>query len=327
MESCLECEGSTKGLIFLWKYQNNIIPTKVLLAKRMALPNSDTKCVWCKYVDESQEHLFWHCSFIKKIWLDIISWWGIKESGHQISLSNIWNGQHLFKKSICKMGWNITLAATLWSIWLARNRLIFEKVSVQHEELIYLIKYRVFHWCEAIDICKGPISSGWLIDPKVLLLADNRAKMKSLLNSEFDLIGFIDGAFYKDSFISKKAGLGGFFKNNKGDLVYIFSGPAKGECPLMVELEALEHLISEVNNSDKRLSKIIIYSDCQILVDAMNNLRHGLLSNLSLSVDHLRNIVPSLNIVFGKISRNLNDGADDLAKQGIARQYLVGGWF
>lgn len=307
-------------------FQNNIIPTKVLLAKRMNLPNFDTKCVWCKLMDESQEHLFWHCPMVKKIWREIRGWWGITNNSQQFSLSNLWSWQRLFKKSVSRMGWNISLAATLWSIWLARNQAIFENCVIKYEDLVYLIKYRVFHWCEAVGMCRGTINSCWLIDPECILLNDLKAKMTTLLNVDFDLVGFVDGAFFRDSFETKKAGIWGFFKNKQGEIVYIFSGPAKGECPLMVELEAMEHLIAKVDKSDKRNNKIIIYSDCQVLVEALENLKQGLNSSTSLIVDHLSKVVPALKISFGKISRNLNDGADDLAKQGIERRFLVGGW-
>lgn len=288
---------------------------------------TNSHCEWCKQMEETQDHMFWYCPWVKKVWLEIFKWWGLENKCHGFLISNIWSWQSVFGRSVLKVCWNISIAATLWSLWLTRNQIIFEKKSTNLEDLIYLIKFRVLKWSAAAGLCDDSLSPAWLLSPECTIRLKYRANLNCLLHGDFDLFCFADGAFFSNPDGSANAGVGGFIKNKDGEVLYIFSGPSEVNCPLRAEIEAITFLINLVAASQFRGSKIKLYTDCKPVIEALSKLKVGCFSNLTLEVDHLRDTLRWLSIDFGWISRNLNEGADDLARQGLNRAKLVGAWF
>ncbi|KAK1373514.1 hypothetical protein POM88_029707 [Heracleum sosnowskyi] len=64
-----------KILLFLWKLQWGIIPTRKFLSIRIQGFNS--VCAWCEVADESIDHLFWNCEVAFWAWEFIGKWWSI----------------------------------------------------------------------------------------------------------------------------------------------------------------------------------------------------------------------------------------------------------
>jgi hypothetical protein len=54
--------------LFLWKACNNILPTKINLAKRGVTP--DDKCPICKTEMETVNHSIWSCQSARDVWLE-----------------------------------------------------------------------------------------------------------------------------------------------------------------------------------------------------------------------------------------------------------------
>ncbi|KAL4385576.1 hypothetical protein GQ457_15G025080 [Hibiscus cannabinus] len=50
-----------------------------------------------------------------------------------------------------RIAWLISVAAALWTIWLARNEAIFKKTSTPLKEMLFLAKLRALMWCKASD--------------------------------------------------------------------------------------------------------------------------------------------------------------------------------
>ncbi|KAK1404363.1 hypothetical protein POM88_003968 [Heracleum sosnowskyi] len=121
------------------------------------------------------------------------------------------------------------MGATLWSIWLYKNQLVFEKKVIKFEELIFLNKFRVLKWCEASNLCKGLNQNHWMINPAGILLASFKKYVAPLPNNCSELWGYIDGSFISQARNTNVSmlGIGGFIKDLNGEVVFIFSSPSK----------------------------------------------------------------------------------------------------
>ncbi|KAI8535204.1 hypothetical protein RHMOL_Rhmol10G0155600 [Rhododendron molle] len=98
--------------------QERVATRSVLVSKNIVL--NDQSCPLCLQHQEKLNHLFLHC---------MANWW------FDTSYRNL-------EKHI----WEAYFYATIWSIWIMRNKLIFQNVTIGSEEVVDLIKYRVAMW-------------------------------------------------------------------------------------------------------------------------------------------------------------------------------------
>lgn len=210
--------------MFLWKYTKKILPTRSFLAIRIqeSLPNIN--CASCGLMVETQEHVFWHCYVAKQVWNDVFDWWGIGRKMHNQTIANIWNWQHLFQKQDQKLGWNIEIASCLWTLGVSRNQLVFNNKRSYLTEIKYLIKWRALKWCEAAGICKKSMSSIWFICPQNFISKTTIALNRLLFSNNRYIYIFVDGAFMRESFNTRKACIGGIFKDIEEKKLGIFMG-------------------------------------------------------------------------------------------------------
>ncbi|KAG5531062.1 hypothetical protein RHGRI_025876 [Rhododendron griersonianum] len=112
---------------FLWQLSHECLPVGDLLVRRGWQGTS--VCTLCKHHSESLVHLFLLCDFVRPIWFgsdlgilipstpnhSISFWLGwLHNMGHIMSL----HSRSFFSKISC----------TLWCIWLARNKAVFESI-------------------------------------------------------------------------------------------------------------------------------------------------------------------------------------------------------
>ncbi|KAI8548175.1 hypothetical protein RHMOL_Rhmol07G0252200 [Rhododendron molle] len=89
---------------------------------------------------------FLHCQFSWDVWSLLIDWWHVCWvcPGSLIDLFSWWKGRGF--KNLEKYLWETTFHATIWSVWLARNEIVFNNASWRVEDLGQLIKTRVAMW-------------------------------------------------------------------------------------------------------------------------------------------------------------------------------------
>ncbi|KAI8562137.1 hypothetical protein RHMOL_Rhmol03G0011400 [Rhododendron molle] len=110
--------------IFSWLALQGRVATRSVLAHRNMLQEGQVPlCPLCSLSEETPEHLFLHY---------LASWW------FDNSFRNL--ERHV---------WEVTFFASLWSLWLARNDIIFNNVSRSASEVGELIKTRVAMWIKA----------------------------------------------------------------------------------------------------------------------------------------------------------------------------------
>ncbi|PON67213.1 WD repeat containing protein [Parasponia andersonii] len=86
-------------------------------------------CVLCKKDSESQDHLFLHCEFSIILWYYILKGLGRRWVIPRFSQDLLEVGQGLFGNQRGRLLWKVVVLASLWALWLERNRRIFEGVE------------------------------------------------------------------------------------------------------------------------------------------------------------------------------------------------------
>ncbi|GMI97004.1 hypothetical protein like AT4G29090 [Hibiscus trionum] len=129
----------SKMNIQCWKFIRNFVPTKINLCVRKVA--SDPTCVKCLQASEDIIHVLCECVLAKQVW-DRIS---IKEPTNATDLSlHDWltevfiiNEQHRIQEIII----------TLYALWFARNKFVFEGIAMKTEEIITYVR----GYC--LDLC------------------------------------------------------------------------------------------------------------------------------------------------------------------------------
>ncbi|XP_058761127.1 uncharacterized protein LOC131634472 [Vicia villosa] len=118
-----------KNKAFGWRILVNRLPTKDLLKVRgISFPNSSLNCVFCGYALETMEHIFFKCSIVKLVWRDIAEWIGMSDVTDEDPKGSFMFCYNFYKRMKMKEGrLSCIWLAITWSIWLVRNRIIFQK--------------------------------------------------------------------------------------------------------------------------------------------------------------------------------------------------------
>lgn len=132
---------------------------------------------------------------------------------------------------------------------------------------------------------------------------------------QYNYVGFIDGAWKTSQINTLQAGIGGFIMNNKRSISFEFSGPATGNTPKDVELQALQYSCQAIQGNDNIEGKIMIATDSSELAQQIQRLQtkpaHEQVQETQIS--NLRSIQIS------HLNRDFNKEADRLAKEGKTR--------
>jgi hypothetical protein len=133
----LENKAALKIKVFLWFLQK----TKSNL-KRKNWKGSD-KCCYCKCV-ETVDHLFCNCGFARFIWRIIEIATGLQAPFGSVQFFGQW--LNAFKPDLKRM---ICVGAAIltWSLWLCRNDLVFNNVTVQSPlQVIFRSTFWIRNW-------------------------------------------------------------------------------------------------------------------------------------------------------------------------------------
>ncbi|KAI8563077.1 hypothetical protein RHMOL_Rhmol03G0085300 [Rhododendron molle] len=112
-------------------------------------------CPFCLRELETPVHVLLSRPFSTYIWSKIANWWNLAwvTPSNLLELSSWWFSSR-FKK-LEKHLWECCFYATLWSIWLVRNDVIFKNIVVDRNQMEELIKTRAALWIKAKFDLKG----------------------------------------------------------------------------------------------------------------------------------------------------------------------------
>ena len=124
-----------KAELFLWLVMQGRINTKVRLQSLNLLPNSDTRCVFCKNVDEDLSHLLFNCTHVWKFWYCCCNTWGLSWVMSNDPNINFDSWITAPFKGGNRKRWILCFYVITWSIWKHRNDIIFKASNIPWKKL------------------------------------------------------------------------------------------------------------------------------------------------------------------------------------------------
>jgi hypothetical protein len=100
----------------------------------------DVNCVWCGQATESSKHLFLHCNKTIRVWYEVCKWLGvlIVMPPDIMTLFDCFSGVVRNKK--VRKSFLLVWHTVVWSLWRARNDVIFNGISKEPLEVVEEIK-------------------------------------------------------------------------------------------------------------------------------------------------------------------------------------------
>ncbi|XP_056847377.1 uncharacterized protein LOC130498056 [Raphanus sativus] len=290
-----------KLILFMWSIIQRALPLGKELQRRGML--SSALCPRCKQ-EETALHVFFQCPFAKEVWRLI----PLKFPVHLAVETDFKDLVVLARNMVCLPPTGIRvpiLPWICWSLWLARNRLLFEDVTAQPMEVATKSIVAALEWNQAQDKAKE--------NQTVPTVAEQRQGQSSLRPHRC----FVDAAWDASS---HRAGVAWRLTSNQ-------SGPPLSGTriienvgsPLMAESIALQEGISQ--SIALGLTSVTFFSDCATLIRAITSQNqvkeiYGVLQDiksLSTSFD---------SIGYNHIPRSQNRDVDLLAKRALKASSL-----
>ncbi|XP_073307023.1 uncharacterized protein [Primulina huaijiensis] len=128
-----------KHKVTLWLMAHS----KLLTRDRLPFA-TDNSCVLCNSHLESINHLFFECSFSAAIWIEVREWLGMRKiMGSPAAILRAFRTCYRGNSMLSRM--RITaLASTIYCIWNARNKKMFDDDTQQTDDLVRRVKINVF---------------------------------------------------------------------------------------------------------------------------------------------------------------------------------------
>ncbi|KAJ0623010.1 putative reverse transcriptase zinc-binding domain-containing protein [Helianthus annuus] len=153
--------ATPKANVLLWRAINGKIASKVgLIHKGVHL--ADSICSRCGLSDEDPEHVFVKCLWSRCIWWNVLAWvrisFPINSNNLQDLIDYLSNcpGCKIWKKTIYAI-----VMATVWRIWIARNKKVFDDHFIPISRTVEQIKEDVFLWLCNRSKVKMPSWDNW----------------------------------------------------------------------------------------------------------------------------------------------------------------------
>ena len=120
------------------------VKSKLLTRDKLIYLDINRACAFCDAAEESNEHLFFRCQFGAAIWEHVKSWLGMHRAMSTIQSTLRW-----LKKEARGTSWRskakyIAFSCTVYYIWNARNRCIFEGQCPSVTDIVSKIKTHVY---------------------------------------------------------------------------------------------------------------------------------------------------------------------------------------
>ena len=104
----------------------------------------DKVCPLCDATDESIDHLFFQCDIGKHVWFLIKQWLKITRAMSTLKSATKWLIKEARGTGIQSKAKKVALACTVYHIWEARNKRIFEGVIKQPDAIVRQIQMQVY---------------------------------------------------------------------------------------------------------------------------------------------------------------------------------------
>jgi hypothetical protein len=135
--------------VFIWLLLNGSVCTKDFLSKRRIINYEEALCPFCCKEIETIHHLFHLCPTSWSLWGRLFSWFGCvgclpKDPNHNLQE---WSG--LLKGNFQRQAITLLCKGLYWSIWIARNNMIFDSKTPDWDVVFDLTFHRLAFWLKS----------------------------------------------------------------------------------------------------------------------------------------------------------------------------------
>ncbi|KAK8617292.1 hypothetical protein V6N13_080209 [Hibiscus sabdariffa] len=131
----------TKIQCFLWFVMLHLLSTLCLLRDRGVMIGAELlRSKWCADGKDMIDHILMHCRFFSEVWSKYFGWWDVEFICPQHVFEFLQQSFHSCFYGIVRYWWIVCCAATLSSMWLARNELLFNEKEVSVSDLLFHVK-------------------------------------------------------------------------------------------------------------------------------------------------------------------------------------------
>ncbi|XP_057418998.1 uncharacterized protein LOC130713229 [Lotus japonicus] len=160
--------SNVKG--FAWRVLLDRFASRENLLKRQVITSlADAQCALCNDYVETGFHLLFSCTFSLSVWQGCLHWLGcsfIQPSSARDHLSHFRFGINKLQQRLALSIW----LAVIWSVWLARNEVVFRGGAANIDSVLELVKRRSWQWNKANMKGFSYSSSDWFSNPLLCIL-------------------------------------------------------------------------------------------------------------------------------------------------------------
>lgn len=225
-----------------WLLTNKALTTLNKLKKWGKAPQDI--CPLCGYESETESHLFFLCSYSSAVWGQILNFLQYSKSIHEWEEELQWCIQQFRGKGATVTLKKVALNATVYHIWMERNRRLYEQKFSIATELgyrIYMeirIKFSVGTWKAADTEQNRNLMQRWNLD---FQLSNSLPRQCSWTKPPLGWHKInTDGSFRSTGDIhAAKGGYGAILRDDTGDAIAACSGDCRGHSVIKHELQGI----------------------------------------------------------------------------------------
>ena len=117
---------------------------RLLTKDKIHFMELNRSCLFCGATEESLHHLYFQCPLSSRVWSSIKAWVGLSRSMSSLPSALKWLKKETRGNSWFSKFKRIAFSSTVYQIWTARNRFIFEGLPAIAECIIHRIKTSVY---------------------------------------------------------------------------------------------------------------------------------------------------------------------------------------
>lgn len=114
---------------------------------------------------ESIDHLLFCCNKSVLLWKAVYKWAGFVVVMPATGKSQYLNHRGLVRRKGMKQMWMVTWFSKIWTIWVARNGVIFNQETFDVLQLLALVKLWAWNWFQFRGKGSNYCYSDWCISP------------------------------------------------------------------------------------------------------------------------------------------------------------------
>jgi len=107
---------------------------------------NDSRCPFCRSIEEDEAHLFLHCSKILPIWWESMSWVNILGAFPQNPRQHFSQHVSAVAEGIRVNRWRCWWLAFTWSVWQLWNKIIFSNETFNGNKLMEDATFLLWTW-------------------------------------------------------------------------------------------------------------------------------------------------------------------------------------